>query len=137
LKYNLADNREAAKALALLIDLTRAGQLVELKKVSPTRSLNQNKYLHVLLGAWGAHFGYTLDEAKVIYKGLNHDLYHYNKNGHRFIRSSAVISKEDMTKSIDRFRNWSSEHGYPLPTATDQGWLRALENEAEQVNHYL
>lgn len=141
MKYNLANNAEAGKALAYLLDLTRDGKIVDLKKVSPKRSLNQNSYLHLLLGAFGVYFGYTLEEAKLIYKQLNADIYEYTKDvrgkTHTFWRSSADLTVDEMTKSIEVLREWSKKAGYPLPAATDQGWLRAIENDIEMNQKYL
>jgi hypothetical protein len=141
MKYNLANNSEAGKALAYLLDLTRDGKIVDLKKVSPARSLRQNSYLHLLLGAFGVHFGYTLEEAKLIYKQLNAEIYEYTKEvrgkTHTFWRSSADLTVDEMTKSIEVLREWSRKGGYPLPTATDQGWLRAIENDIEMHQKYL
>jgi hypothetical protein len=140
-KYNLANNAEAGKALDYLLTLTRDGKIAEVKKVSPKRSLNQNAYLHLLLGAFGAHFGYTLEEAKLIYKQLNKEVYMYEKQVRdktwEFWRSSADLTKEEMAKTIDTLMIWSERAGYKLPPATDQEWLRQIENEIEQHQHYL
>jgi hypothetical protein len=113
------------------------GVRVDIKKVPKRRSLPQNRYLHLLLSAWGAHFGYTTEESKEVYKQLNKDIYRYEKNGHVFWKSSAELTTEQMMRTIDKFRDWSAEHDYPLPTATDQGWLEALENSVESMQQYL
>lgn len=124
-----------------LVQLTSKKNIVEVKKISPKRSLSQNSYLHLLLGAFGQHFGYTLEEAKIIYKDLNTGMYKYDKEvrgkKHTFYRSSADLDKAEMTKSIDILREWSDRAGYPLPTATDQGWLMQIENEIERSKYYL
>ena len=132
MKYNLAEPAEAKGAKKYLDLLISRGNMAEVKKVSPTRSLNQNNYLHLLLAAFGQHFGYTLDEAKLIYKEINKEIYGYEKKGRQFFRSSADLSTDEMTVTIDRFRERSAEEGCPLPLATDQGWLRSIENEMER-----
>lgn len=143
MKFNLKSKVEAGNAFRHLADLAEKEQLVEVKKISPKRSLNQNSYLHLLLGAFGQHFGYTLEEAKTIYKTLpgNEDIYVYKKEvrgkEHTFLRSSANLSKEEMAKSIDTLHEWSKKGGYPLPPATDQEWLRQIENEVERAGYYL
>lgn len=137
MKYDLSIEAEARGAKEYLDRLIKRGNLAEVKKVNPARSLNQNNYLHLLLGAFGSHFGYTLEEAKLIYKEINADIYAYEKKGRQFFRSSADLDKSEMTKSIDRFREKSAEQGCPLPAATDQGWLRAIANEIERSGHYL
>lgn len=138
MKYNLVEPAEAKGAQKYLEQLISKGHMAELKKVSPARSLNQNNYLHLLLAAFGQHFGYTLEEAKLIYKQINKEIYSYEKKGREFLRSSADLSKKEMTVTIDRFRERSAEEGCPLPLATDQGWLRSIENEIErQGGRYL
>ena len=137
MKYNLAIKPEKSQAFAYFITLANKKCLVEIKKISPHRSLRQNNYLHLLLGAFGQHFGYTLEEAKLIYKQTNRDIYEYTKKDRTFYRSSADLSVDEMTKSIDRFRTASAYSGCPLPAATDQAWLRAIENEIEHSQHYL
>lgn len=112
--------------------------VVDVKKISPRRTISQNNYLHLLLGAYGAHFGFTAEEAKTVYKrDVNPDLYVYAKAGGKFLRSSSELSKEDMAKSIDRFMEHSASMGYPLPLATDPEWMRQIENEIERARHYL
>lgn len=138
MKFNLAIPAEVERARKYFDNLIDKKFIAEVKRVSPKRSLNQNSYLHLLLNAFGLHFGYTLDEAKTVYKrDINPEIFVYEKAGSKFLRSSADLTKEEMTKSIDRLREYSAEQGYPLPTATDQGWLRELENAVEQNRYYL
>lgn len=138
MKFNLAVKAEKSQAFTYFMTLANKKSLVEVKKISPGRSLSQNNYLHLLLGAFGQHFGYTLEEAKTVYKrDVNPGIYVYEKNGAKFLRSSAELSKEDMAKTIDRFMENSKELGYELPLATDQEWLRQVENEMERSRYYL
>lgn len=137
MKYNLSVEAEAEQAVEYLVELVDKDALVEIKKISPKRSLNQNNYLHLIIGAFGQHFGYTLEEAKQIYKELSPGIYKYEKKGRTFWRSSADLTKEDMAKTIDTFMQASAEQDYPLPLATDQEWLREIENEIERSKYYL
>lgn len=141
MKYDLNNPVEAGQAFAYLAQISAEKKKVEIKVIKPRRSLNQNSYLHLLLGAFGSHFGYTLEEAKTIYKDLNSKIYYYDKEVrgkvHHFSRSSADLDVDEMTKSIDVLREWSDKAGYPLPTATDQEWLRQIENEIERHERYL
>ena len=143
MKYNLSSSHDIAEAQRLLSQLTVDGKMVEIKEVKPRRSLNQNSFLHVLLGAFGANLGYSLSEAKELYKRLpgNKDLYVYTKDvggkPMEFTRSSADLNKDEMTKSIETLREWSAKMGYPLPTADNVEELRRLENYIEQHERYL
>ena len=143
MKYRLSNPTEAGQALQFLSQLTGEQKVVDIKEVKPRRSLPQNSYLHLLLGAFGAFIGEDMDAAKGVYKRLpgNKELYikQFERNGVKFEyeRSSASLDKEEMTKSIETLREWSAKMGHPLPTATDQGWLMSLENEVERNSRYL
>lgn len=138
MKFNLANQTEAYQAFEHLTNLNGQKVIVSITKVLPKRSLNQNNFLHLLLSAFGANFGWTLAESKILYKReINPDLYIYEKNGTKFLKSSADLNTADMTKSIDRLREYSAEQGYPLPTAEDAGWLMAIENRVEESSGYL
>lgn len=133
MNYNLADKTELKAARNRVSYLARKGQRVRITKVMEGRSLAQNNYLHLILAAFAANFGWRLDEAKTVYKrDVNPDLYVYEKNGSKFLESSANLDKEQMAQSIDRFLEFSKEQGYPLPLATDQEWLLQIENEIER-----
>lgn len=129
MKFNLDNVTEAEEAFSYLTDLVGKHAIAEVKKISPTRTLNQNSYLHLIIGAFGNHFGYTAEEAKLVYKYLNADIYRYKRKSLTFWRSSADLSKDEMTTTIDKFRQASAKQGYELPLALDQEWLRRLENE--------
>lgn len=138
MKYNLANQIEVERATTYLALLTKQKKVVDVKAVRPGRSLNQNSYLHLLLGYFGSHFGYTIDEAKIIYKRqVNDGIYVYKKNGHAFLRSSADLDTAEMTKTIDRFKEFSKEQGLPLPAAENEAELRSIENEMEKAGYYL
>ena len=137
MKYSLANSHEVERARQFLDQLIDKKVVVEIKRIMPRRSLAQNSYLHLLISAFGLHFGYTNEEAKFIYKEINKDVYVYTKKGRKFYRSSADLTKEEMTKTIDRFRLKSAENGYELPLASDVEWLRELDNLIEQSRYYL
>lgn len=137
MKYNTAYPDQAKAAMSYLERLIMEDKLVEVKKISPKRSLPQNRYLHLLLGAFGTKFGYTLEEVKQdIYKrDVCRDIYLTKKQGRTICRSSADLTTDEMTKSIDVFREFSQQLGYPLPLATDEDWLLMIENEIERSTY--
>lgn len=135
MRYDLKEQTEVDKAADYLSELARFEAEVEIKRILPTRSLKQNNYLHLILTAFGMHFGYTLEESKMLYKYINKDLYHYEHKGHPFWRSSADLDKDEMARSIDTFRLASERQGCELPLAIDQAWLRNIRNDAERMNY--
>lgn len=141
MQYNFAVVGDDEKAEVYLDKLIKQKALCDIIKVSPKRSKRQNRYLHVLIRAFGMHFGYDEEEAKYVYKIINASLYAYKKTAlgeeQVFMKSSAALTSEEMAKSIDTFRNVSAEMGYPLPPPTDDEWLREIENEIERSKYYL
>lgn len=135
--FNLARPEELAKAREHLNQIARLGKRVEIVRKAEHRTLNQNSYLHLILGYFGTQTGYTAEESKVLYKRLNSDLYIYEKNGAKFLKSSADLSKEDMAKTIDRFMEYSEKQGVPLPLATNQDFLDLATNTVEAQKSYL
>lgn len=137
MKFDFRVATEVQRATEYFDQLKEKRALVELTKISPKRSLRQNSFVHLLISAFALHYGYTIIEAKQIYKELNKDVYAYTKNKRLFYKSSADITKEDMAKSIDKFRQASAEQGYDLPLATDEAWIRSLENAVSAARYYL
>ncbi len=137
MKYNLENAREAEQADEYFSKPLVNKSIIEIKKVSPKRSLNQNNYLHLILSAFGNHFGYTLEEVKEIYKQLNKPTYQYTKTDRTFWKSSKDLTTEEMARTIDKFMQFSIQQGYALPPATDQEWLRRVENDIETSKYYL
>lgn len=79
------------------------------------RSLNQNAYLHLLLSAFGLQYGYTLDEVKTHFYKLvvNKDMFlregidKFTGECYKYLRSSADLTKDEMSKSISDFKVWA------------------------------
>jgi len=135
--FNLADVHEIAKAREYLNQIARLGKRVEITRKAEQRSLPQNSYLHLLLQYYGTEVGYTLDEAKTLYKRLNANLYVYEKNGQKFLKSSADLSVEDMAITVDKFIEYAESNGIPMPRADNQDFLDLATNSVEAHKKYL
>lgn len=109
------------------------------------RSSQQNRYLHLLLGYLAMETGNELDYVKEIFykRAANKELFVREKDDQilgkvEYLRSSADLSKEEMTLSIDRFRNWSSQTaGIYLPTANEQEFLASIEYEMSRYKQWI
>jgi hypothetical protein len=110
------------------------------------RTLSQNAYLHVLLAYLALRTGNTLDYVKRNYYKIhcNPELFIVEKDDgilHRkvkMLRSSADLTKEQMSLSIERLRNWSLlEAEIYLPTAEEGNYLREMEMQIEQAKEWL
>lgn len=109
------------------------------------RSSNQNRYIHLLIGYLAIETGNSLDYVKEIFykRAANKELFVREKEDDilgkvEYLRSSADLSKEEMTLSIDRFRNWSSQTaGIYLPAANEQEFLASIEYEMSKYKQWI
>lgn len=109
------------------------------------RSPQANRYLHLILSYLAMETGNTLDYVKEIFykRAANKELFVREKEDEilgkvEYLRSSADLSKEEMTLSIDRFRDWSSQTaGIYLPTANEQEFLASIEYEMSRYKQWI
>ena len=130
--YDLKSAIDRSRAEKRFVQLMQQSTKIELKK-KVKRSLNQNSYLHVIIGFFALETGYTRVEAKQIYKECTPQVYEYKKDDKKFIRSSADLSTSEMSITINRFRDYSSsEAGVYLPSADEKEFLKECEREIEK-----
>ena len=53
------------------------------------------------------------------------------------LRSSATLTKEEMTLAIDRFRTWAAQEGMYIPEPDDTERLAIVQYEMARMNKYL
>lgn len=143
--YNLSNQLDVQNAKTRLELLIKRGSIVELTEKKQKRSLNQNAYLHLLLGYFASQTGNTLEWVKQQYykKLCNPDLFIGEREDLflgrvKYVRSSADLRTDEMNLSIERFRNWSAaEAGIYLPEATSEAEIAALQVEVERFKTYL
>ncbi len=133
--YPLSNPQEATKATEYLKQAIRNGWLVEIKRKLPQRSLSQNSFFHLLVGYFGVTQGYNLEEMKAVVKRHMSDVFVYEKNGYKFLRSSADLDKAEMTKVIDRLYRLATDMGVTLPLV-DNAETRALMSNEIEANKY-
>lgn len=107
--------QQAADRVTWLIENRRTFSITE----KTPRTIRQNSYLHLLIGLSAMEYGVSLDYAKTMYfkRLVNRDLFvqvvedeHLGKS--EFILSSKSLSKEDMSRAIDRFKQWMRDEGW-------------------------
>ena len=138
---NVLDRERFKRKAAIMLE--KRG-IVELKS-KQSRSSAQNRYLHLLIGFLAIETGNTLDYVKENFykRAANQALFLQTKDDPiigqtTWTRSSTVLTKEEMTLSIERFRNWSSqEAGVYLPSADEQSFLQMIELEMSRQQRYL
>lgn len=143
--YNLKNPYDRQRFKEKANALVKAQEYVELTKKHTQRSLAQNSYLHLLLGYFASEFGYTLEEVKfdIFKKHCNPDIFirqRRNKRGNevRYVRSSTELDKLEMTRAIERFRNYSSAQcGLYLPEPNEQEAIFFAQQQVEQYKDFV
>ena len=141
--YDLSSDFQRKSFLAKMDNLMEKGAVVELTEKA-FRSPNQNRYLHLLIGVVAIETGNTLEDAKKWYfkETCNPDLFHVqhrDKMGNCIdhIRSTAELTKEEMSTAIDRFKRWGAENGIYMPNPDDASLLKAIEIEMGRMKSHL
>ena len=141
--YDLSSDFQRKAFLARVDNLMEKAAVVELTEKA-FRSPNQNRYLHLLIGVVAIETGNTLEDAKKWYfkETCNPDLFHVqhrDKMGNCIdhIRSTAELTKEEMSTAIDRFKRWGAENGIYMPNPDDASLLKAIEIEMGRMKSYL
>lgn len=118
--------------------------IVELSEKT-TRSNQSNRYLHLILGYLAIETGNSLEYVKdVFYKRTaNKDIFVRIKDDEllgqtEYLRSSASLSQEEFSASIDRLRDWSSQvAGIYLPSPNEEQFLASIEVEMSRYKQWL
>ena len=109
------------------------------------RSNQSNRYLHLLLGYLAMETGNTLDYAKEIFykRAANAEIFVREKEDEllgktEYLRSSAELTQEEFSLSVDRFRDWSSQvAGIYLPSPNEEQFLESIEYEMSRQQRWM
>ena len=145
MKYDLSKSIDRDRFKRRCNELFEKRSFVELKDKS-SRTLSQNKYLHLIIGYLASEVGVPLVYAKNEYykKAANGELFMRTMTDPvtgretQTLRSSSGLTVEEMSITIDRFRDWSSAvAGIYLPEAREEQFLREIEIEIQRNEKYL
>ena len=143
MQYDLTSDFQRKVFLSRVDNLLEKCAVVELTEKT-IRTRGQNNYLHLLIGVVAMYTGNTLEDTKRWYfKDLcNPDIFHrqhFDKLGNCIdsIRSTADLSKEEMSTAIDRFKRWGSQNGIYMPNPGDESLLREIAIEMGRNKAYL
>lgn len=134
-KYDLSNSLHNQQFLKRVEVLKDSKKLVELKEIKPIRSNQQNKYLHLIFGMVVMETGFTMEEVKQgLFKQVaNKDMFvlnfKSNEGDYMILRSTADLDTAEMTKAIDRFRDYMGAQGYYIPAPNETEWLQQIEAE--------
>lgn len=122
--YDSTSKLDCLNAIEYLKKIISRGKKFELLVKHPKRSIEQNKYFHLILTWFGIETGYTLAEVKqeILKKIVCPEIFYDGEFGDKVkierFRSTASLNTYEMKLVIDRFRNWSSiEFNIYLPDA--------------------
>lgn len=142
--YNLQNPWERDHFITKVKRILAGGGVAELTEKKPTRTLAQNKYLHLIISYFASEYGCSAEYAKQhFYKCVcNQELYVVEKVSStgvafRDVRSSASLSTEEMSISIERFKNWSAANGITLPNVTDSDFILYAQQQVERNKEFL
>lgn len=118
--------------------------IVELSEKT-IRSNQQNRYAHLLMGYLAIETGNTLEYVKEVFykRAANKDIFLRIKDDEllgqtEYLRSSANLSQEEFSMSIDRLRDWSSQvAGIYLPSPNEEQFLASIEVEMSRHKQWL
>lgn len=123
MKYDGVNPLHAQQARSKLERLIKERKVFELTEKKPKRSLNQNKYLHVILAYFGCQIGETMEYVKRNYYKIlcNKDTFVRERDDKylgkiKYLRSSADLDSAEFSLTIERFRNFASAQGVYIPS---------------------
>lgn len=144
--YDPKNPMHAQQARMRLETLLSGDAPFELRKKSFRRTFKQNSYLHLLLAYFASQTGDTLEYVKRTYykTAVNPHLFIVSKHDNllhqdvKTLRSSADLTTEELSESIERFKNWSASRAQiVLPDAENERELIAAQLEVERYKNYL
>lgn len=140
MKFDLSKDIDRKKATTRLDALIKKGAKAEIKEHRGVRSVNQNSYLHVCIGMVALETGYTIEEAKTelkreFSKTERGRFSLYEKNGKKFLMSTALYDSKQMTNFIEFIRDLASEQlGCYIPTSEEYLTLQfEIDKELEKL----
>lgn len=146
MRFDLKNSEDLRNATMQFNAFKQEGVVIELKKARSTRTIKQNKYLHLILKWFALEYGENLDYVKqVIFKKLINKEYFVKeifskKTGEviEITKSTSELNTKELTECIERFRDFSSkELGVYLPTPNEQEKLNQIENQLEKFSNKI
>lgn len=134
--YDLSRKTEIEKLKAKLNYYAKKGKKVELKPYSSIRSLQHNRYLHLILNAFSIEYGDKMKYVKqeIFKKIVNPDIfqtvYLNEKTGEERVdwKSTAELTDSELSRAIERFKDYSvTELGLLLPDSNNLKEIEMLE----------
>lgn len=134
--FQTANEFDKQRAITRFKKLLEKNAIIELTEKKPKRTIQQNRYLHLILAWFGYETGYTLEETKqeIFKKVVNPNIFYDGEVGEiipiQRWRSTADLDTAELTTAIDNFRDYASrEGGIYLPDPSDLTSINHMEIE--------
>lgn len=145
MQYDGSNPLHAQQAKAKLEKLIKEQKVFELTEKKPKRSIQANKYLHVILAYFGCQIGETMEYVKRNYYKIlcNKDTFVREREDKflgkiKYLRSSADLDSSEMSMTIERFRNFASAQcGIYIPSPEEERLIHLMEIEVERNKIYI
>lgn len=143
--YDLKDALDRESFTTRVKYLQNKQAIVELTEKTQ-RTLSQSAYCHVIIAYFALQIGYPPQEVKDFYfkETVNPDIFVRTRQDkilgveRKYLRSTADISKEEMSVAIDRFLSWSSSTaGIYIPSAEEHKAVVRMQYEVERAKRYM
>lgn len=137
MKLDLSNSLDLNKFKDYSNKLIETKAKVELKAIKGKRTLNQNSYLHVVLTLYAIAYGSTLNETKTDLK-RDFGLF-YEKNGRKYLISTADLDSKQMTEFIDYIRTKASRDMGCYICTSEEYLINsfAIDKEIERNKQYI
>lgn len=140
--YDLLNELSRKQFETRVAHLLEKGHMVELTD-KRTRTLNQNAYCHFAISLLACETGNSPETIKreVFKKKVNPDIFVEEKEDPvlgsiQVLRSSAKISVEDMSRAIDRFKQFAAGIGIYIPEPGETSLIEQAEYEIARAEKY-
>lgn len=137
MKYDLSNNNDVHRFNTKVEYLILNKKKVDLSELRERRTVQQNKYLHVIFALFGIECGLTLDESKTLVK-RSCPFMTYEKKGNKFLKKTSLLNTKEMTDFIEWVRTWSAQKGVYLPEANEYIMNKLfIDNQIESHKEFL
>tara|TARA_R110000823_G_scaffold250172_3_gene373331 strand:- start:767 stop:1180 length:414 start_codon:yes stop_codon:yes gene_type:complete len=137
MKYNLSIKSDQNKFTIKAEYLKANGKEVELKAIRKSRTLSQNKYLHVCITLFAIEFGWTIEEAKTHLKRKCSFMV-YQKKNESYLKRTRDMNTKELTDFVEWIRDFSALQGCYIPDPEEYKANQfEIDREIDKFNTYL
>lgn len=134
-KYDLSNEYDKKAASFKFQKLMEKGKYIDLTEKRQARTIQQNKYLHIVFGVIAMEYGLTMDETKQLMKVKFGEK--YSKKSHEFVKSTADYNTLEMTIFIEKMRDFFAVEGLYIPSPDESTIINQVSRDMDKSKQYL